>query len=519
MARRRRSSATARAKLRVQEQQAKANAEAAKARAEEARARAAAAAAEAKAKADERREKAREREFQRKQEKSRERQAMIGGIAGVIGGSGGVLIGKYGLAKGLDARFTASITANTEAIAKLAQESRSVLGDVAAGKGNPSVNAAKLNAIAQTAAKHLPASRAPVGIGLGAAAGAIGAYSLYRAATAKDFTSKITYTAVAGLELGLAAGTIAGQVANRNNPTVAIPATDLAAINAAKEAAGVAASAAKAETKKVVSPARQKALAAYQQKFGKPAPSNATIKGMKAAVSSGTALPPNAPPKIPPSKAPSVMPQSSPTVAPPAKPPASLGSLSRVRQIGGKLLGGAARVLTPVGIVAIAATHAPTAQAAEVKRKQAATPRAPTLLGRVGQALEERAARDRATPVTARLDFKVADFLMFGVPGAVVAGVNRLAAPSAGTKHALGVNLRQSFRPAPPTRAQAARYGAYLNAGARARAATARVPRGGPATAGSRSGGTGGMQSYTTADGRTVQGTAGQVQAWRSRKK
>jgi hypothetical protein len=63
--------------------------------------------------------------------------------------------------------------------------------------------------------------------------------------------------------------------------------------------------------------------------------------------------------------------------------------------------------------------------------------------------------------------------------------------------------------------------GAYLNGKARAKAAKAPTPRAAPVArpAPGKSKGPAGRQSYTTADGRTVQGTAGQVQAWRSRKK
>ena len=64
--------------------------------------------------------------------------------------------------------------------------------------------------------------------------------------------------------------------------------------------------------------------------------------------------------------------------------------------------------------------------------------------------------------------------------------------------------------------------GAYLNGAAKAKAGKAPTPRAAPAArppGGGKANRAGGKQSYTTADGRTVSGTAGQVAAWRGRRK
>jgi len=63
---------------------------------------------------------------------------------------------------------------------------------------------------------------------------------------------------------------------------------------------------------------------------------------------------------------------------------------------------------------------------------------------------------------------------------------------------------------------------AYLNSGAEKKAAAAPAPVKAPspqAAQGGSASGDGGMKSYTTADGRSVQGTAAQIASWEGRKK
>ncbi len=63
---------------------------------------------------------------------------------------------------------------------------------------------------------------------------------------------------------------------------------------------------------------------------------------------------------------------------------------------------------------------------------------------------------------------------------------------------------------------------AYLNSGAEKKAAAAPAPVKAPAPQAAQGGsasGDGGMKSYTTADGRSVQGTAAQIASWEGRKK
>ena len=60
---------------------------------------------------------------------------------------------------------------------------------------------------------------------------------------------------------------------------------------------------------------------------------------------------------------------------------------------------------------------------------------------------------------------------------------------------------------------------AYLNDGAQAKAEAAPQPMAAAGAPGaSTDGGAGGRQAYTTTDGRTVEGTAGQIAAWEKRR-
>jgi trimeric autotransporter adhesin len=217
----------------------KAAADVQRAKAEAAKATADAKRIEAQAQADagRRAEVERAAKFAREQAKAerKAREATIGGAASLAAATAGVVIGKAVIAKGLDNRFQQSIEANQKPIAELAKDARAAMKDFAKTGTNKPVLASRMKAMGQTARRSMPAARSPLGVGFAASAAVLGGFSLYRGQTESEFVSRLAFNTSAGLELGVAVGTIGQQVASRANPIASIPMKDLADIRAAGE--------------------------------------------------------------------------------------------------------------------------------------------------------------------------------------------------------------------------------------------------------------------------------------------
>jgi len=226
------------AQAQAQKKQALADAQAAKAKAEAARAQAEAQRITAKAAADKAKAEAESKAlaFKREQERAARKstEATVGGVATITAATAGVTIGKKVIAKTLDQRFATSVDNNRAQVAALAKEARSAMKSYARKGSNKPVIAARMLEMGRAQKSMLPAARSPLGIGIAAAAGGLGAFSLYRGSQESEFVSKMAFNTMAGLELGVAVGTVGQQLANRSNPTTVVPAKDIADIKAAE---------------------------------------------------------------------------------------------------------------------------------------------------------------------------------------------------------------------------------------------------------------------------------------------
>ncbi len=449
---------------------AKAKAQAAIAAAEAKRitAQSAADAARARAEADQRAEAAKQADFRRREliKARKAREATVGGLSTIAAAAAGVVVGKKLIAKGLDARFAASVNANRPIIEKLAKEANRLTTAITKKGANKPVLVAKMTAVSKTARLSLPAARSPLGLGIALAAGGLGGFSLYRGQVEDEFVSKLAFNTSAGLELGTAVGTIGQQLANRANPTVAVPVKELADIRAAGEVAKA-----------------QKSIKPSPRRGGKPTPKEGA-KGVTRQAQSAAAL---------------------------AKVREGTNALAKLARAGSKALPLAVPVLIGVSLgTGVREARAAARQRDGLGVAKAASNTAADIANTVtfgATGLIEAGLRK-----TGRALHKIEGRLHFArVSRRATKAENRLGAEQFAARFVAGRRALSLAR---------ARPTAYLNrtAAKKAQALPAPPPRLAlPAPASHQVGG--GKVSYQTADGRTVQGTKGQVARWRKQRK
>ena len=484
------------AKAKAAQEAAKAQAEKARAETEAVRARTEVVRLERAAEENKRQDTERQRAFQRKQKALKtkaqqdERDALRKTGISVAALATGLGVGLAYAAKIAKQREKA-VKAGAPHLKKLAANADRLLSKYGQPKTNASLLVKQLSGVVAAADKTKLTARAPLGIGPALVLLAEGAISRFLIApTVKNETAKEAFNAV-GTASAIAATTILGKGAvNTAAPTVPVNASQLASIEAARNVVDADKALAKAPVVKapVVKAPVKKPPAARKPSVPNPVAAQLGNKG-------------------------NIIVKTRATLK------ASDKALNAISKLG--------KFVAPVAIASFVLDQAMNepAEAAEVRARQKAEPRPKTVLARVRKHVRDSVERDSATPYHKGAGWQMANFIGLGIPDAARSVVRYVMSPTAGTPHMFGVKLG-GFKAARPTRAQAARYGrvaggrAFLNAGARRKAATASLSakprRAAVRTTGSMGGTT---QSYTTKDGRSVQGTKGQIAAWDKRRK
>lgn len=171
-------------------------------------------------------------------EATRAFQSVVGGAANVAGAATGIVVGKTVISPILEKRFEKSQKANAPKVKELAKDARAALKTYqspGASAGLRNDLAKQMRGMSKVMRKFGGAARSPLGMGVAAAGAALGTYSVIRAQQTDNFVAKLGYQASSALEFGIAAGTVGQQIANRNNPTVAMPVKALNDIRTATE--------------------------------------------------------------------------------------------------------------------------------------------------------------------------------------------------------------------------------------------------------------------------------------------